>query len=137
MIVLDSGPLIALLDERDALNRRAVGELKRARGKELFSCAPVLAEVAFALPGRSHRRRLAEFLQQFEVRPAAVGREEAVWREVLEWLDRYADHEPDFADGWLAVLSQRERRLRIWSFDREFRTVWRRPDGSRIPLAFE
>ena len=137
MILLDSGPLIALLDERDALNRRAVSELKRARGQNLLSCSPVLTEVAFALPGRSHRRRLADFLVRFDVRPAAVGREEAVWREVLEWLDRYAEHEPDFADGWLAVLSQREGRLRIWSFDREFRTVWRRPDGSAIPLAFE
>jgi len=136
VILLDSGPIVALLDERDALNRRAVGELKRARGRELFTCAPVLTEVAFALPGRRHRRRLAEFLGRFEVRAAAVGREETVWREVLDWLDRYADHDPDLADGWLAVLSQRERRFRIWTFDREFRTIWRRPDGSSIPLAF-
>lgn len=137
MILLDSGPIMALLDERDTLNRRAVGQLKRARGKELYACAPVLTEVAFALPGRHHRRRLAEFLGRFEVRAAAVGREETAWREVLDWLDRYADHDPDLADGWLAVLSQRERRFRVWTFDREFRAIWRRPDGSAIPLAFE
>ncbi len=137
MILLDSGPIVALLDERDSLHRRAVGRLKRARGRELFTCAPVLTEVAFALPGRHHRRRLAELLGRFEVRPAAVGREETVWPEVLDWLDRYADHDPDLADGWLAVLSQRERRFRIWTFDREFRAIWRRPDGSAIPLAFQ
>jgi len=135
MILLDSGPLIALLDERDRLNRRAIRELKRAKGRELYTCSPVLTEVAFALPRPHHRRRLRSFLEKFNVRPALVAREEVLWPEVLDWLDQYADHDPDWADAWLAVLCQHEHRFRVWTFDREFRTVWRRPDGSSIPLA--
>jgi predicted nucleic acid-binding protein len=134
MILIDSGPLIALLDDRDHLNRRAIRELKRAKRKELYTCAPVLTEVAFALPGLHHRRRLRSFLETFSVRAALVAPEELLWGEVLDWLDQYADHDPDWADGWLAVLCQHERRFRVWTFDREFRTVWRRPDGSSIPL---
>jgi len=134
MILIDSGPLIALLDDRDHLNRRAIRELKRAKRKELYTCAAVLTEVAFALPGLHHRRRLRGFLETFSVRAALVAPEEVLWGEVLDWLDQYADHDPDWADGWLAVLCQHERRFRVWTFDREFRTVWRRPDGSSIPL---
>ena len=89
MILLDSGPIIALLDERDRLNRRAIRELKQAKGTQLYTCAPVLTEVAFALPGRHHRRRLRSFLDRFSVRAGVVAREEVLWPEVLDWLDRY------------------------------------------------
>jgi hypothetical protein len=33
------------------------------------------------------------------------------------------------------VVAGREGRARVWTFDREFRTIWRRPDGRPIPLA--
>jgi predicted nucleic acid-binding protein len=56
------------------------------------------------------------------------------WKEVFDWLDRYAEHEPDFADAQLAVISGRNRTDRVWTYDREFRDIWRRPDGSKIPV---
>ena len=49
MILLDAGPLIALLDEGDRLNRRAISDLSRLGTRPLFTCAPVLTEVCFAL----------------------------------------------------------------------------------------
>lgn len=134
MILVDSGPLIALLDERDRLNRRAIRELKGVKARELYTCSAVLTEVTFALPSRHHRRRLRAFLEKFNLRPASVAGEEVLWPEVLDWLDRYADHDPDWADAWLAVLCQHEQRFRVWTFDREFRSVWRRSDGSPISL---
>ena len=57
------------------------------------------------------------------------------WLDVLNWLARYADQEPDWADGCLAVLCGRDERLKVWTYDREFRTIWRRPDGTAIPMA--
>lgn len=44
-------------------------------------------------------------------------------------------HDPDWADGYLAVVAGIAHRARMWTYDREFRTTWRRPDGTRIPLA--
>jgi hypothetical protein len=52
-------------------------------------------------------------------------------------LLEYSDHEPDWADGCIAVLSGRNTALKIWTYDREFGTTWRRPDGTRIPLAVQ
>ena len=54
---------------------------------------------------------------------------------MFEWLLKYGDHDPDWADGCLAVLSERDSSVKVWTYDREFRTTWRRPNGSAIPLA--
>lgn len=63
------------------------------------------------------------------VRPAV----EPPWDRVFEWLRRYAEREPDWTDGCLVVSATREQR--VWTYDDEFRSVWRRLDGSRVPLA--
>jgi hypothetical protein len=54
---------------------------------------------------------------------------------VFDWMEKYADHEPDWTDGCLAVLCGRDRSLKVWTCDTEFRSIWRRPDGSTVPLA--
>src|SRR5688572_29746030 len=135
MILLDTGPLVALCDSRDSKHRLAVKQLQAFTRMELATCEAVLTETCFHLPHHSQRQRLAALLRELEVDaiPAVSGT--GFWFETLEWLTRYADHEPDWADGCLAVLSGRDRHLRIWTYDREFRTTWRRPNGTAIPLA--
>lgn len=134
MILLDTGPLVALCDPRDALNGAAARQLRRLASQSLVACLPVLTEACALLPYAVQRRRLRRFLTDFAVVPYRVDDENALWLEVLDWLERYRDHEPDWADGYLAVVSGRESRARVWTFDREFRTIWRRPDGKPIPL---
>ena len=135
MILLDTGPLVALCDPRDALNRVALRDLGRLGGATLVLCLPVLAEVCFLLPHAVQRQRVRRFLEEFPVVTDRIDDERAMWFEVLGWLARYAEHEPDLADAWLAVLSGKQPDDRVWTYDREFRTIWRRPDGRRIPLA--
>ena len=53
--------------------------------------------------------------------------------DVFAWLEKYADQEPDWADGCLALLSERDG-VKVWTYDREFRT-WRRRNGTAIPMA--
>jgi hypothetical protein len=73
------------------------------------------------------------FLLQ-ELRIEWLGLLEEETRDVLLWLERYEEHEPDFADGELVVLSARDRSARVWTHDREFRSVWRRTDGGPVKL---
>jgi hypothetical protein len=35
----------------------------------------------------------------------------------------------------LAVSDSHDKALKVWTYDTEFRTTWRRPDGTAIPLA--
>jgi predicted nucleic acid-binding protein len=135
MILIDTTPLVALCDARDERHLMAVKHLDLLRSSEFAVCDAVLTETCFHLPYRSQRQRLRALLDDLGVQPISVPNESAFWLEVFEWLIKYADHQPDWADGCLAVLSGRERRAKVWTYDREFRTTWRRPNGTVIPLA--
>lgn len=134
MILLDTAPLVALCDSRDALNRRALRDLDRLARDVFVLCSPVLTEACFLLSHRVQRERLRRFLGEFSVAAYRTEDEFRLWFEVFDWLIRYQEHDPDWADGYLAVVSERERGSRVWTYDREFRTTWRRPDGTRVPL---
>jgi predicted nucleic acid-binding protein len=135
VILLDTAPLVALGDPRDSLNRVAVRDLGRLSRQPLVACTAVLTEACVLLGHPVQRRRLRRFLEEFSVAAYHTGDEFGLWGEIFDWLERYQEHEPDWADGYLAVVSGRERRFRVWTYDREFRTIWRRPDGTQIPLA--
>ena len=96
---------------------------------------PVLTETCFLLPRAHHRARLRDLLPALSVGPCPIADNAGLRNDIFAWLAGYADHEPDWTDGYLAVVCGRERRFKVWTYDREFRTIWRRPDGSRIPLA--
>jgi predicted nucleic acid-binding protein len=135
VILLDTTPVVALCDARDALNRRALGDLDRLAGESFVLLGPVLTEACFLLSYRSQRERLRRFCAELPAKPYRSEDEIELWSQVFDWLMRYEEHDPDWADGYLAVVSAKERRSRVWTYDREFRTTWRRPDGTRIPLA--
>lgn len=135
MILLDTAPVVALCDPRDVLNRRALRDIDGLAREPLVLCSPVLTEACFLLPYRAQRERLRRFLGAFSVAAYQSEDESQLWFDVFEWLTRYQEHEPDWADGYLAVVSGKEKGAKVWTYDREFRTIWRRPDGTRIPLA--
>jgi predicted nucleic acid-binding protein len=135
VILLETAPIVALCDSRDALHRRALRDLDRLASEPFVLCAPILTEACFLLSHAVQRERLQRFLAEFSVVAYRSEDETALWFEIFEWLIRYQEHDPDWADGYLAVISGMEMGWKVWTYDREFRTTWRRPDGSRIPLA--
>ena len=135
MILLDTTPLVALCDAHDSKHRTALKHLESLANEEFAVCDAVLTATCFHLPHRSQRLRLRGLLDGLNVEPLPNTYDHTFWLDVLDWLAKYADHEPDWADACLAVLSGRDRDLKVWTYDREFRTTWRRPNGAVIPLA--
>ncbi len=135
MILVDTTPLVAVCDARDAKHQAAVRELGSLARHGLAVCDAVLTEACFHLPHPSQRQRLRALIRALGIQPLPLASDVSLWWEVLDWLLKYADHEPDWADGYLAVLSGRDTALKVWTYDREFRTTWRRPNGTAIPLA--
>ena len=135
MILIDTTPLVALCDARDSKHRTAVKHLESLAAQPFAVCDAVLTEACFHLPHPSQRQRLRAFLHDLRIRPVPVSHEVDFWLAALDWLAKYADHDPDWADACLAVLCGQDRDLKVWTYDREFRTTWRRPDGRTIPLA--
>lgn len=135
MILIDTTPLVALVDSRDAKHAVAVAHLRTLGREEFVVCDAVLTEACFHLPHTAQRQRLRFLVRELGVRALAVDDDGEVWSAVFDWLLKYADHEPDWTDACLAVFSGRDRALKVWTYDQEFRTHWRRPNGTAIPLA--
>ena len=131
MILIDTNVLVALVDDRDPLHARAAEDLRKPKRSQFRVLEAVLSEACFLLPELAARRRLRFLLTRLAIRSFSV--DESWWPDVFDWVERYADHEPDFADAQLVVASGR-RKCRVWTYDREFTTTWRRLDGSRVPL---
>lgn len=134
MILVDATPLVALCDPRDRLHRRALADLDRVGRRGLALAESVLTEACFLLDHAILRARLEHVIVELPIRPWCPVDPGAFRLEVFAWLGRYAEHEPDWADGTLAVASAHEKKARVWTYDAEFRTTWRRPGGDRIPV---
>ena len=134
MILVDTGPLVALCDPRDSLHRTAVDHLRTLARRDFGVCDAVLTEACFHLPHDSQRKRLRALLLDLTVAIVPATQDHQFVLDVFGWLETYADQEPDWADGCLALLSERDG-VKVWTYDREFRTTWRRRNGTAIPMA--
>ena len=135
MILIDTTVLVALCDPRDALNKTALRHLKALAQSQFSVCEAVLSEACFHLSADSQRQRLKRILEELDIQLAPEDGAHSLWIEVFNWLSKYADHSPDWADGYLAVLSSHDRKCKIWTYDVEFRQIWQRTNGSAIPMA--
>lgn len=135
MILVDTTPLVAICDARDSHHAIAVKQLEKLATAGLCTCEAVLMECCFQLPHRQQRQRLHVLLDTLAIWSLPEPCDRHFGSGVLDWLIKYAEHEAGWADGCFAVLSGQHKRLKIWTYDREFRTIWRRPDGTAIPLA--
>jgi predicted nucleic acid-binding protein len=133
VILVDTTPLVALCDARDALHERALKDIDRVGRFPLVVTGPVLAESCFLLLHPIQRRRLRRVVEELSMHPPAL-EDERLRDDTFAWLDKYADHEPDWTDGYLIQLAARNKGSRIWTYDKEFSTIWRHLNGKRVSL---
>ena len=111
-ILVDTGPLVALCDATDRLHVRATTELDRLTGPLLLG-VPLLTEACFLLSGAHLRRRVSALLDREVMQLAGPKNGEQTARRTLQWLDRYAEHSPDFADGFLVTWAESDPSLAV------------------------
>jgi hypothetical protein len=116
VILLDTGPLVALFDPRDGAHQRARSTLEAIR-EELVTTVPVLTE-AFHLLGPGSRGAAA--LRAFILRGGL-----RVWwladrslSRALRLMDEYSDHPMDLADASLVAAAEELRVTRVFTIDR-------------------
>lgn len=130
MILLDTNVVVALVDERDQLHARAKRDLRTLSGPFGLTSV-VLSESCFLLPQRHLRQRLRFLLDRLGASP--VDLDPPRWSEIFDWLARYAQHDPDWCDAELVVVAAHGGSS-IWTYDSEFRTLWRAPDGRSLTV---
>ena len=129
MILVDTGPLVALFDRKDAAHDRCSNTLKGLR-EPLKTTTPVLTE-AFCMLGPASRQadRLRDFIERGGL---------SVWffddgslTRAFELMEVYTDHPMDFADASLVVAAESLGTRKVFTVDRRDFETYRVRRGHR------
>jgi uncharacterized protein len=129
MILVDTGPLVALFDRNDDHNARCVGILKAIR-EPLCTTVAVLTEAFHMLNLQSiGSDRLREFVAKGAM---------SVWfldhgslTRAFELMELYADRPMDLADASLVVAAEALETRKIFTIDRNDFATYRVRRGHR------
>lgn len=129
MILVDTGPLVALFDPKDGLHERCVKALKRIH-EPVSTTIPVLTEAFHMLgPGSIGSDRLREFVEQGGLSLWFFDRH-ALTR-AFELMEVYADHPMDLADASLVVAAESLGTRKVFTVDRKDFETYRVRRGHR------
>lgn len=129
MILVDTGPLVALFDPQDGKHDRCVKTLKEIR-EPISTTTPVLTEAFHMLgPASIGSDRLREFIEDgglsvwFFDRPTLT--------RAFELMELYADHPMDLADASLVTAAEALGTRRVFTIDRNDFETYRVRRGHR------
>jgi uncharacterized protein len=126
-VLVDTGPIVAILSRRDQYHRVCVAALRDLPGP-LFTCWPVVTEAAWLL------RRDSNAVQQllnsidtgfFELIPLTT----ADAKPIASVLKKYRDIRAQLADAALVHLAARNGIDTIFTLDQRDFSVYRLPKG--------
>jgi predicted nucleic acid-binding protein len=118
-ILLDTGPIVALLSAADAQHERAV-QVFADSAPPFRTCEAVLAEACF-LMRKVHDDGPAEVLALGRKGVLEVGmRLSGEWAAVEALLKKYSDRPASLADASLIRCAELHDETRVFSFDADF-----------------
>jgi len=122
-VLIDTGPLVAILSSTDAHHEECVEALRNLPGP-LFSCWPVITEAAWLL--RAHSRAVYELLRSIHggfVELLPLTSLEA--KGIADIMRKYESIRPQLADATLVYLADRDEIDTIFTLDRRDFSVYR------------
>jgi predicted nucleic acid-binding protein len=115
-LIIDTGPLVALLDRRERNHRRCIDFFSGFRGK-LITTEQVLTEAMYLLgPSFQSQKPALEFFLQGGAELISLSPE--LLKRSLWLMNKYADIPMDFADATLVALAEQLRVTNIFTLDR-------------------
>jgi uncharacterized protein len=130
-VLLDAGPLVAYLLDREEHHDWAVRQFDRFA--QFHTCEPVLAEACARLAYyRKDPARVLEMLHEvgwaidFRVRPNAA--------RIARLMRKYADQPMDFADACLVAMSEQVSDCLVLTLDHDDFSVYRRHEREPVPF---
>jgi predicted nucleic acid-binding protein len=129
VILVDTGPLIALFDPQDAQHTRC-RDVLRTLQEPLFTTVAVLTEAFHMLsPGSYGADRLREFIRRGGL--AVWFLDETSLQRAFALMEQYADHPMDLADASLIVAAETLPTRKIFTIDRQDFATYRIRRGHR------
>ena len=129
-VLVDTGPIVAILSESDEHHEACIRELERIRGP-LLTCWPVITEAAWLL--RAYPMAVARLLSCCNGRPFGLALlDEADLSGIAAILVKYKGLGLQLADASLAHLAKREGIEVLFTLDRRDFGVLRLPSVKRL-----
>lgn len=123
MILVDTGPLVALFDPKEDEHQRC-REVLRGLVEPLGSTLPVLTEAFHILsPETIGSDRLREFILEDGLQVLPLDREGM--RRAFELMEQYRDHAMGLADASLIAVAESLPTLKLFTLDRKEFSIYR------------
>ncbi len=131
-ILVDTGPLVALLAKDDADHVRCVEQSKELP-RPFLTTWPILTEAAWLLRNQLDSiPKLMDLLRQQLIQ--CVELDTAAGPAIAELAHQYANIRPDFADLSLVYTAEREGIKTVFTLDRRDFSIYRDSSGQAFGL---
>ena len=133
-ILIDAGPLVAVLNRRDRWHEWAV-EVLSGLTEPLVTCDAVLSEAVFLLRHQGHGgvEKLCAMIERGLVRSENAFSEYS--DAVVAMLRKYDDLPISFADACLVAMAEANPDAVVFTVDSDFK-IYRKRDRRVVPLIF-
>ncbi len=130
--VVDTGPLVAIVRDREKTHETCVASLKRLR-PPLLTCWPVLTEAAWLLRGEpGGMNALGGLFQSGLVK--LVELDEAALHRIVAFMNLYASAGAQMADAALMDIAEREGIDTTFTLDVRDFSIYRTTDGRALTI---
>jgi predicted nucleic acid-binding protein len=131
-VLVDAGPLVALLDRSDAHHGEVVATLRKIQDS-LLSVWPVLVEAMYLLSfSWQAQKSLWEIFETGTVQLLPLEEEDIA--PIKNLMEKYRDLPMDLADAALVRVAEREGLRRVLTLDQRDFNVYRLPRKGRFTL---
>ena len=132
LLLVDTGPLVALANKRDKYHEGCTNFLASYRGRLLTTWA-VLTEFSHLTSSIHATIALYQWIERGGMEINPLGRDELV--STIDWITRYADRPMDLADASLVITAIKTGCVDIWTLDRTEFETYRLPGRKHFRLA--
>jgi predicted nucleic acid-binding protein len=130
LILVDTGPFVALFDPADGSHTRCVRVLKSI-DESLATTVPVLTEAFHLLsPASRGAQCLMDFISNAGLMVWPL--DGALLSRCFQLMMQYADHPMDLADASLVAVEEAERLGKIFTIDRNDFATYRMRRGRKL-----
>lgn len=129
--IIDTGPLVALLNRRDTHHAWAIKQME-GLSVPLLTCEAVISESLFLLRKNENAGGVLGAMIQRGILAVAISLQEEIER-ILVLLEKYRELPISIADACLIRLSERLPKHLVFTIDSDF-TFYRRDRNATIPL---
>lgn len=122
-VLVDAGPLIAILNEDDQDHDQCVKTLKRLRGPLVTTWMPITEAMHLLAFSKAGQEALLEMIERGALQIVPITKDDL--HGIRSLMRKYADLAMDFADATLVHVAARERMRTIFTLDRRDFGVYR------------